>query len=82
MNNNTFSHVISLFLSILPTSGRLNCPMTVDIAMQEEEKLSPIIACTWAGLMHGASDGANATSLPLAKASATLTPLAMDAQAS
>ena len=52
------------------------------MAMQGEEKVSPIMACTWAGLMHGALGGVNATSLPLTKASATLTPLAMEAQAS
>ena len=56
--------------------------MTVDIAMQGDEKVPPIIACTWAGLEHGASDGANTNSLPLAKASATLTPLAIKTQES
>ena len=52
--------------------------MTVDIAMQGEEDVSPIMACTWAGLVHGSSEGADTSSLPLAKASATLTPLAME----
>ena len=56
--------------------------MTVAIAMQGEEEVSPIMACTWAGLTHGASEGADTSSLPLAKASATLTPLAIEPQAS
>ena len=56
--------------------------MTVAIAMQGEEEVSPIMACTWAGLIHGASEGADTSSLPLAKASATLTPLAIEPQAS
>ena len=55
--------------------------MTVDIAMQGEEDVSPIMACTWAGLLQGASEDEN-TSLPFAKASATLTPLAMEPQTS
>ena len=56
--------------------------MTVAIAMQGEEELSPIMACTWAGLAHGVSDSAVMAGSPLAKASATLTPLAMEAQVS
>lgn len=74
----TYNHIFR----ILPTIGIWKGPMTVAIAMQGEEEVSPIIACTWAGLLHGASDGVETTSLPLAKASATLTPLAMEPQES
>ena len=56
--------------------------MTVAMAMQGEDEVSPIMACTWAVVVHGASEGANTSSLPLARASATLTPLAMELQAS
>ena len=40
------------------------------------------MACTWAGLVHSPTEGANTSSLPFARASATVTPLAMEAQAS
>ena len=55
--------------------------MTVAIAMHGEEEVSPIMACTCAGLVHGA-DSADNTSLPLAKASAILTLLVIDLQES
>ena len=70
------------FLILLPTIGIWKGPMTVAIAMQGEDEVSPIMACTWVGLAHGFSDGTNVAWLPFAKASATLTPLAMEAQAS
>lgn len=56
--------------------------MTVDIAMEGEEEVVPRMAGTWAGLVHVASEAEAVSSLPLARARATLTPLAMDPQAS
>lgn len=52
------------------------------MAMQGEDEVSPIIACTWAGFVHGASEAVDMISLPLAKASETLTPLEMEEHAS
>ena len=56
--------------------------MAAAIAMQGEEERSPIMACTWAGLVHGTSEGCDTTSLPFAKANATLTLLAIEPQES
>lgn len=52
--------------------------MTVATAMQGEEEVSPRMACTWENLVQGSSEGAHATSLSLAKASAALTLVAME----
>jgi len=52
--------------------------MTVAIAMQGEDDVSPIMACTLESLIHGAWEVADATALPLANDNATLTPLAME----
>ena len=71
-----------MYLRNIPTIGIWNGPMRVAITMELEEEDSPMMACTCAGLVHGVSEGADTTSLPLAKARATLTLLAMEPQVS
>ena len=56
--------------------------MTVAIAVVGEEDVSPMMACTCAGLVQGSSEGADTISFPLVKVRATRTLLAMEPQVS
>lgn len=68
--------------SMLPTSGILNGPMTVAIAVLGEEDVSPMMACTCAAFIHEPSEVEDTLLSSFVKASATFTLLAMEPQVS